>query len=83
MVIADFLEQLKHFSTSDRLIVIEAATRLIRDDIRVSEDAARRREDEQMRAAAERLKDLYEPGSEHTEWTVLDGEEVLDDTVPG
>ena len=36
-----------------------------------------------MRAAALALRDLYEPGGELTEWTALDGEEVLDDTTPG
>jgi len=83
MVIADVLEQLKHFSTTDRLAVIEAATQLIRSDLRTSQDSMRAERSKRMRAAAEQVKDLYEPGGEHTEWTVLDGEDVLDDTVPG
>ena len=32
----------------------------------------------QMRDAAERLKDLYEPGGELTQWTALDAEEFLE-----
>ncbi len=32
----------------------------------------------QMRDSAERLKDLYEPGGDLTEWTALDAEEFLD-----
>ena len=34
-----------------------------------------------MREAALKLKSFYEPGGELTEWTVLDGEEFLDDYV--
>lgn len=82
-MIADFLEQLRHLSTSDRLAVIEAATRLIRDDLGTTEAARRAQRSALLRAAAERVRDLYEPGGEHTEWTCLDGEDVLDGTVPG
>jgi hypothetical protein len=44
-----------------------------------STDAAAER-GRQMHAAAERLKDLYEPGGELTEWTALDAEEFLEDS---
>jgi len=81
---ADLVAGLKGLSNTERLAVIEAATRLIQEDLM----AATRREhhDEQdgrLRAAAEALKDLYAPGGELTEWTALDGEEVYDDTCPG
>lgn len=46
------------------------------------EAATRERKDRRMRAAAEALKDLYEPGGELTEWTCLDSEDFLDDTAP-
>ncbi len=81
MVSADLLEQLKRMSIRERLRVIEKAARLIRADLQASDDTASARNDERMRTAAERVKDLYEPGSEHVEWTCLDGEDVLDDTV--
>lgn len=54
---------------SNRLKIIEAARALIREE-----------RDRKMEAAALTVKDLYEPGGEVTEWTALDGEEVLDDT---
>jgi len=85
MVGTDLLEQLKHLTNAERLAVIEAATRLVREDLLAHTSDSRdprKLEDDRWRAAAAELRDLYEPGGELTEWTVLDGEEVLDDSLP-
>jgi len=79
MSTAELVKQLKHLNNAQRLEVIEAATRLIRQDLLRPGTTAKAERDLRMRAAAARLKDLYEPGGELTEWTSLDGEEVLDD----
>jgi hypothetical protein len=72
MSTAELIDQLKHLSTVDRLAVIEAATRLIREELVSHKDAARQEQDRRMREAAMALRDLYEPGGELTEWTELD-----------
>jgi hypothetical protein len=81
MSTAELVQQLKHLSNPERLAVIEAATRLIREDLSAQTASAREEQDRRMRAAALVLKDFYEPGGELTEWTSLDAEEVLDDSV--
>ncbi len=79
MSTTQLLEQLRQLSNAERLEFIEAATRLVRDDLD-SDMADRQPErDRRMRAAAARVKDLYGTDSELTEWTVLDGEEFADD----
>lgn len=77
MSAAELIIQLRHMTNPDRLAVIEAATRLIREDL-----LGRTGRDDRLRAAAESVKDLYEPGGELTEWTSLDAEEILDDSHP-
>jgi hypothetical protein len=69
----DVLDRLKDLTNAERLVVIEAATRMIREELA---DQARsdREQDRRLRAAAEAVKDLYEPGGELTQWTALDGE---------
>jgi len=79
---SELLEQLKHLSNADRLVVIETATRLIRDELSLKSSKAKQDEDERLQTAALAVKDLYEPGGELTEWTSLDAEEILDDYVP-
>ncbi len=76
----EILDGLKQLTNPERLQVIETATRLIREELA---DQARlvREEDCQLRAAAEAVKDLYEPGGELTEWTALDGEDFHDEPV--
>jgi hypothetical protein len=81
MSAAEVVEQLKHLSNPDRLAVIEAATRLVREDLAAQAADVRAEQDRRMRAAAVALKSYYEPGGELTEWTSLDAEEVLDDYV--
>jgi hypothetical protein len=81
MSTAELIQEIKRLSNPDRLKIIEAATALIREELVV--ETARHREDvaSRMRAAAIQAQALYEPGGELTEWTDLDGEEVLDDSV--
>jgi hypothetical protein len=83
MSTTNVLEQLRHLNNSERLLVIEAATRLIRDDLSRQPSLSKDEETRQMREAAKALQDLYRPGSEHTEWTVLDAEDFVDDYEPG
>lgn len=83
MSTAELIKEIELLSNPDRLKVIEATTALVREDL-IAENVRRRADRAQrMRAAALEAKDLYEPGGELTEWTVLDGEEVLDDYVDG
>jgi len=81
MSTVELIQEIKRLNNSDRLKIIEAATALIREEL-VGEKA-RHREDvaSRMRAAAREAQALYEPGGELAEWTDLDGEEVLDDSV--
>jgi hypothetical protein len=83
MSTTEVLEQLKRMTNAERLEVIEAATRLLREAL--GEQTMNPREDQErrLRASALALKELYKPGGEMTEWTSLDGEEFLDDYVPG
>jgi hypothetical protein len=78
----ELLEQLKHLTNAERLVVIETATRLIREDMSRTRPA-KRDQDRRLQQAALAIKDLYEPGGELTEWTSLDAEEILDDYVSG
>ena len=78
MITTELVEQLERMTDRERLTVIEAATRLIRRGL--ADPSAD--EEEGLRAAALAARDLYDTGSGHTEWTVLDGEDVLDDSVP-
>lgn len=64
MSTADLLEQLKQLSNPERLAVIEAVTRLVREDLSGQTGTTREEQDRRMRTAAMALKDLYEPGGE-------------------
>jgi hypothetical protein len=74
----ELVEQLKQLSNAERLIVIEAATQLIRNDMSSRQDRARR-----IEKAAKDAQSLYEPGGELFEWTSLDSEDFLDEHVSG
>ncbi len=78
MSTAQLLEYLTQLSGVERLEVIEVATRLVRKNLTAGAIDAATDEDQQMRAAAAALKDLYEADSELTEWTALDAEEFVD-----
>lgn len=79
MTLPDLISELKRMDNSQRLALIEVASRLIREQLPTQPNPAGDLET-RMRDAASRLKDLYEPGGELTEWTALDGEEVLDES---
>ena len=77
----ELVQEIKRLSTPDRLKIIAATTALIQEDL-VGDDSRDAQDvDEQMRRAALEVKEFYEPGGELTEWTVLDAEEFLDDSV--
>jgi hypothetical protein len=82
MSTSQLVEELKHLSNTERLEVIEAATRLVREDLGPNASSAPAERDRRMREAAARLKDLYELGGELTEWTALDSEDFTDEHVP-
>jgi hypothetical protein len=75
MSTTELIEELRRLGNADRLAVIEAASRLIRQDLVCAKD-----HEDRLREQAAALKDLYEPGGELTEWTNLDAEEVIDDS---
>ena len=60
--LAEVLEQLQALTNAERLSVIEAVTRLIREDL-LRAEAARIETDRQLRKAAEDARDLYEGGA--------------------
>lgn len=76
---AQLAEELRQMSNTERLEVIEVATRLVRDNLTSGMPEPRTERDRRMRAAAGSVKDLYEGGSDMTEWTALDAEEFADD----
>src|ERR1700676_4570808 len=82
MTTAEVVSALVNLNNAERLEVIEAATRLIREELLPREAASGSLEARRLREAAARLADLYVPGGEMTEWNVLDGEEVRDDYFP-
>ncbi len=82
MTTAEIVSALTQFNNAQRLEVIEAASRLIREELLVREVRREADEDRRLREAAAQLADLYIPGGEMTEWNILDGEEVRDDYLP-
>jgi len=71
----EIMEELKRLTTAERLAIIEAALRLIREDLQRAEQPyapgeLRRR----LAAAAEALLPDYAAGGELTAFTVLDSE---------
>ncbi len=79
---AQVVEQLRQLTDVERLEVIEAATRLIRNNLAAGTATTAADRDRRMRAAAAGVKELYEAGSELTEWTALDAEEFADEHLP-
>jgi hypothetical protein len=76
----EILESLKTLSNQDRLRVIQTATQLNeKDQVNSLHNSRKQEEDEKIHEAALRVKHLYEPGAELTEWTVLDAEDFLDE----
>ena len=73
MTNSEIIDQLKQLTTAERLAVIEAATRLIREDLSPPDDNERA-EDKAMALAATALPADYQSDLELTAFTSLDGE---------
>jgi hypothetical protein len=74
MTNSEIIVQLKQLTTSERLAVIEAATRLIREDLSQPELTEESQDKELALAAAALLAD-YQSDLELTAFTSLDGED--------
>jgi hypothetical protein len=74
MTNSEIIDQLKQLTTAERLAVIEAATRLIREDLSQPE-ADEKAEDKQLAQAATALLADYQSDGELTAFTSLDGED--------
>ena len=82
MATAQIIEQLTQLTDVERLEVIQAATRLIRENLAAGSTAASADRDQQMRAAASSVRELYEAGDALTEWAALDAEDFADEHLP-
>jgi hypothetical protein len=72
----EIVEELKKLTTTERLTIIEAALRLIREDLQqVEQPLARTERRQQLAAAAEALLPDYAAGGELTIFTALDSED--------
>ena len=75
MTRTEIVEELRKLTSAERLTIIEAALRLIREDLQHVEQPLTRIEiRRQLTAAAEALLPDYAAGGELTTFTVLDGE---------
>ncbi len=73
----EMLEELKKLGIPERLTIIEAAVRLVREDLEQAEPPlARTEERRQMAAAAAALGQDYSAGGELTIFTALDPEDI-------
>jgi hypothetical protein len=69
----EILEELEKLTTTERLTIIEAALRLVREDLQpVEQPLARTERRQQLAAAAEALLPDYAAGGELTIFTALD-----------
>ncbi len=76
MTQGEILEELKKLTTAERLAVMEAALRLIREDLQQTERPLTPiRRKLQLATAAEALLPDYQAGGELTVFTVLDSED--------
>jgi len=75
MTYTDILSGLRKLTSGERLMVIEVATRLIREDLQAAEQTKKERSKRQLAEAAEALLPDYALGRELTVFTALDGED--------
>jgi len=76
MTQVEILEELKKFTIPERLTIVEAALRLIREDLQqVRQPLTRAERKRQLAAAAEALLQDYAAGGELTIFTALDSED--------
>ena len=72
----EILEELRKLSAAERLKIIEAALRLVREDLqRTEQSTIYSQKERQLSMAAEALRPDYLAGGELTAFTVLDGED--------
>ena len=74
MTNSEIIDQLKQLTTAERLAVIEAATRLIQQDLSQSQTDFKTQDKEIAQAAAALLAD-YQSDRELVAFTSLDGED--------
>lgn len=76
MTHVEILEELKKLTTAERLVIMEAALRLIREDLQPASSLVSREEKkQQLVAAAEALLQDYQAGDDLTAFTALDSED--------
>jgi hypothetical protein len=76
MTQGEILEELKHLTNAERLVIMEAAIRLIRADLQPASSLASSKEKKQQLAnAAEALLQDYQSGDDLTAFTALDSED--------
>jgi len=76
MIQVEILEELKKSTIPERLTIIEAALRLIREDLQhVGQPLTRTERRHQLAEAAEALLQDYAAGGELTVFTALDSED--------
>lgn len=72
----EIVDALTKLTPGERLVVIEAALGLLREDLqRLSQSAIRSKEKSQLAAAAEALRADYEGDAELTSFTDLDSDD--------
>ena len=78
MTQTEIMEELKKLTTVERLAVVEAALRLIREDLQEGDQSLTKIERKrQLAEAAKALLPDYTTDSELTAFTALDGEDFL------
>ena len=75
MTATNILDELKRLNNTERLAVIETATRLIREELRQQTLSPLAETNQQLAQAAEALLSDYTSNSELTAFTSLDGED--------
>jgi len=75
MTATDILDELKRLNNTERLAVIETATRLIREELRQQTLSPLAETNQQLAQAAEALLSDYTSNNELTAFTALDGED--------
>ena len=78
MSIAEIQTELKKMSNSERLFVIEIATKLVRNTIGEKSKVSLEEKRKRLKSSAEAMLSEYQTNTELTAMTVLDGEVFLD-----
>ena len=78
MSIAEIQTELKKMSNSERLFVIEIATKLVRGTISEKPNLSLEEKRKRLKSSAETMLSEYQTNKELTAMTALDGEVFLD-----